>query len=386
MIKNFWALFKNYNSSPLLYHDSRSAIYVSLQALSYCLRGGYTPDQFESGGYVSFRQLEREKINLFKTDLNFQFSRIESLFFPFSKRLSLLCFVVIISFFSVFSARASYSLLSLVMYIRLTHDRREKIFTYFGFLEEVKNCLWLCQRNTESIDYYELANFYDDSMVLAARRLIVTYDLGANYLEKSEKVTVDRIVYQRPSSSILLRAENVSHNSKKVAFFASGYYSRQRHQTHDRDFLSTAERLEASVITSLARASEVEGWHLVICPHYARNVENYNEALEYYATLLGSNFDIDAMLSTTSRSPYEFNLSTTFGSNVFFDAFGQGLKAVIVEGPDVFQQFLNSSKMKEFSVSKDMIEAKWVESVLAESNYSFLAKRLGGKENDSPKS
>lgn len=288
--------------------------------------------------------------------------------------------------FSVFSSRLSHSLLSLVLYIRLTHDFREKIFTYFGFLEEVKNCLWLCLQNKEPIDYYELANFYDNTMVVNARRLNVTYDLGVKYLEKSDKINADNIVCQMSSKTVLSKAKNLSNKSKKVGFFASGYYARLGHGSHDLDFLNSAESSEASVINSLVRAADREGWQLVICPHYARNVEVYQDARDYYANILGSEFDIDAILAKTSCDPCEFNLSTTFGSNVFFDAFGQGFKAVIVEGPDVFQEFLYSSKMREFCVSKDMIEDGWVGSILAESNYSFLANRLGGEENGTSKS
>ena len=112
--RNFWALFQNFEVDQMLFMESRAALYTSLRLLLYCIRGGYKPDNFDDGGYVSLRQLEREKANLLKSEVNFEFTNIETLYFPISKRLSLLCFVTFLLPFSVFSRRVSLSLMSLV--------------------------------------------------------------------------------------------------------------------------------------------------------------------------------------------------------------------------------------------------------------------------------
>lgn len=377
MIRKFWALFQNFAVDPTLYKESRSGFYTSLRALKYSLRGGYKPDEFKDGGYVSLRQLEKEQANLLKSVANFKFTNVETIYFPISKRLSLLCFITFLLPFSVLSRRVAYSLTSLVIYVRLTHDRREKIFTYYGFVEEVKNCLWLCRQNKEPIDYFELANFFDDTMLVNARRLHVMFDLGAKYIEGSTRINVENVVYKIPSEAVLSKASDLPNKSKKVGFFASGYYARQRHQSHDEAFLKAAESGEASVIMSLAQASKNEGWNFVICPHYARNVETYQDAFDYYSAVLGSEFDVGKILATGPCHPREFNLSTTFGSNVFFDAFGQGLKVSVIDGPDVYEKFLCSAKMTDFRISQDMIKRGWVSDVLKQTDKTFLAERIG---------
>ena len=374
MIGNLYSLSRFIALDKGLYKDNEYAYFKILRAYKYCILGGYRAHKSQT--YVSLRQLRIEKKALMKAVPDIAFDTLEGLGFSVFSRVKLFCFLLLLTPVGLVSRKLSSCLLSLVFYHRLTDDGAAKTFIYFGFLDEVNLCLRLCKKNNHPIGYFELANFFDNTLYITTTKLTVIYDLAKDYLLTSDKITADSIQFQIPAHVILQRAQKNQTSNKIVGFFASGYYARLRHQTHDNDFLTSSERMEAEIISELAAAADSQGWQLLICPHYTRGVEDRAQALNYYGALLHNRPDIDTLVAQTTIDPQEVNLTVTYGSNVFFDAYGLGKKAMLLEGPDVFQPFLQSKYVKPFVIDRKAVQDRAILDILHETDAQFFQARL----------
>lgn len=361
----------------LIYRYDNRLLYI-LRAIKLCLTGGYfTASQKESKKlYVSYRQLIEKEKHLYEYLSHIEISSVNELPLSIAKRLSILMIVIFSAPLFILIQNGGIILLTYVLYRRLAYVKRHKTFVYFAFLPEVLLTLRLFRLNNGILDYLELSNFFENEITIDGNCLTTVFEFNVQYLNRNSNLKFKKINHIVSNQCILEKAKQIQYKSQSICYYASGYYERIKVSSHDPNFLKLAEKQERKIIRILSDICEENSWHLVIAPHYTRNVENITNAKNYYYSILRKNKLDYTTVSENTEIATRYNLTVTYGSNAFFDSVFNGVKAVLVDGPEILSNQIGAPILSRFLLSSNDLRCSVIKSLLFQNNISFYEEKL----------
>lgn len=361
-----------YNTDSSLKYLFRSIRHIFIGSL-------YVDKIFDRELFISLRYLRNEK-HITKNIKKIKFYDLNQLGIQNKERLNLIFKLIVILYKGLVKNKIKSSLvlfLALVFFEKLKKCNNEVTFIYYSELPEVFMLSKIAIDSQIKFNYLELSGYITESASIFCYRYTSIMNIVSNFARDIEYIKSEKYssIYTLNDIKKNLSETHNYKDQKKIFYYTSGYYSRLKANSHSHEFLKENEKVERKILTKLAELSNKLDIELIVMPHYSRNVENIEDAIEYYNSFL---IEFKKVIINTNNE-FKFkngDLSITYGSNVFFDNLFLGRKSIVIEGIKANYEFLTYSSINPFYYKISNFNTEKLSSLLDLSPKNFYEEKV----------
>ena len=384
-ISGYVQLIENESSYRTDYKNGFSYIYL-LRALKHIFSGtNLISNVSERKINVSLKYLNYET-HLSKNFGDLRFHHLESFKIRNNRRIFLILVFFKIFFYGFFTFKIKSSLiffLSLCFFEKLNDYKKTINFIYYSELPEIYGLSLLMNNSTTGFNYLELANFLTRGSAIQCNKFITLFDFIADYAKDCDFIKASKYEHIISTQDIKNKSQSFScvDRKSKVFYYTSGYYSRLIIGSHAKQFLIDNMNREYTAIERLSYLTNKLNTELILMPHYARNVESVERANEYYSIFLDKYKNVKLSQDSSKYIQNDYDLSVTYGSNVFFDQLYLGRKSIIIDGVPKLADILQYEKIKPFFYESDKISENEFRDLILQSPLEFFNHKIDDFQN-----
>jgi hypothetical protein len=182
------------------------------------------------------------------------------------------------------------------------------------------------------VHYHEYVDFVDTEMDIKTNVYYSANEICHNYVLNHKDRFQAEVYKFRQDSSCILRMNEKLGKKRTIGLYMSGFYARKKQGGWQPNFYEegiSAEQLLIERFSEYAKSRpEV---NILICPHYKRNIETYEDAKRYYKNILKLKNCQLCKPNSIKNSPIEnVDLGVVLNSSVFWQRIVIGLKTIFV--------------------------------------------------------
>lgn len=220
---------------------------------------------------------------------------------------------------------------------------RKVVIHGYAFVIEIYLTSYLLSitSGTELI-YKEYSSYPDHDLQIICNHYISSNQFTHPYILNNQNL----YRAERYSTDQLLISPKEEMSTDTIGVYYTGFYARRDHNFLEHSVLQKCIKAEESLNQKIALlAKSRPEYNFILFPHYARNVENYQDAKHHYAPLTQlSNIKLMPPKTNLKSKIEHIDLGIVMNSGMFWDRLRLGKKTVFIN-PVIVTDFLSRTSL-----------------------------------------